>query len=118
MKGILFSDKWIKERIMDIRHGHISYLYFERMSILNCVRRLQIMNVEETKCEVWIQGKWTRVPFNHVIEAATRILEGLHVDLCVSMKVHSFGWSKYMLLVGDEYSTKYFIDCARSKVEV
>lgn len=73
------------------------------------------MNCEETKYEVHIQGKLTRIPYNHFIEGITYILKRLHVDLCRLMKVHSLRRSKSMLIVVDEINRPYFLDFVRNK---
>jgi hypothetical protein len=63
-------------------------------------------------------GKQTRMPYIHPGTRATKLLELVHSDVCVSLQTESLGKSHYMLTFTDDYLRKTFVYFLRSKDEV
>lgn len=69
-------------------------------------------------CEVCIQAKHAKSPFEPSSTSTSDILELLHSDLCGPIEVESLGGSRYFLTFLDDYSSKLFIYFLKTKDEV
>jgi hypothetical protein len=63
-------------------------------------------------------GKQARMPYNHPVTRATKLLELVHSDVCTCLQTESFGKSHYMLTFTDDYSRKTFVYFLKFKDEV
>lgn len=99
------------------RLGHINAKYLETMYRDGLVKGLDGLTGEMQACEICTQGKLSRNPFPNVLEGqAKRVLARIHVDLCGSMPVASFGGSRYILTIVNEYNRRYFIEFLKKKI--
>lgn len=66
--------------------------------------KIEDCSVEE-RCECCLEAKLTRLPFPSAVEKkTTRILEIIHSDLCGPISPSSFGGSRYVMTLIDDYS--------------
>ena len=55
-------------------------------------------------CEICLEAKQTRLPFNKVRQRATRPLEILHTDVCGPIDPVTWDGKRYFLTVLDDYT--------------
>ena len=102
------------------RFGHLNHTYIDQLIKDKLVKGMNCSAGKvHRECEACAQGKMHRIPFPKKSEKKTcQPLELIHSDLCGPINVDSFGGSKYLLTLTDDYTryvTVYFI---RSKSEV
>lgn len=69
-------------------------------------------------CEICLQGKMTRTPFQISSDRSTDLLEIIHSDVCGPMRTESLGGAKYCVTFIDDHSRWTEVRLIRSKDEV
>lgn len=86
--------------------GHLGLNNMKKLIDLSTGITLNKSQVNELKnvCEVCLQAKQTRLPFNTVRQRASRCLEILHTDICGPIEPETWDGKTYMLTILDDYT--------------
>lgn len=111
----------MKENSYELWHrrlGHTNTEYLKMLLAKNMVRGLEKLEGEIKVCDSCVRGKMTRCSYeNTYSETAQEPLEVLHVDLCGPFRISSLNGKKYMMVVVDQFSRRYFVEFLRTKDE-
>ncbi|UYV64139.1 hypothetical protein LAZ67_2006688, partial [Cordylochernes scorpioides] len=101
------------------RFGHLNLQDLKKLKMQNIVYGLPIFDVKNFTCEVCLNGKQTRLPFQK--ESFTRArepLELIHTDICGPMRTKSLGGALYFSTFIDDFSGFIFTFIMKSRSEV
>lgn len=98
------------------RMGHLNFPDLEKLN--DCTEGAVFRKQVDVPCLTCLEGKQTRLPFNHEGTRATQLLELVHSDLCGPMETTSLGGASYFLTLTDDFSRKVFVYALRSKEQV
>lgn len=100
------------------RLGHINISYLKLLEQKNMVYGIDKLNDTLNFCESCYKGKMPRNEgSNTYSETTTKPLERLFVDLCGPTKIETLGGRKYMMIIVDQYTRRYFVELLFSKDE-
>lgn len=99
-------------------HRRLGNTNRKNMIVLNKLQQINCNRYTEETCEICIEGKQSRQPFERSMNKSTEVLELVHPDLCGPMETTSIGGSKYFITFIDDYSRKIFVFIIKSKDEV
>lgn len=117
-ENICFSAKETERDMWHKRLGHCNLRYMKQKFEDDLVSGLPKLRSGGDACDSCIMGKMSRLPFPEItVEGTSKVLERIHVDLCGPMPEDSIGGSKYMLVIVDEYSRRYFVEFLKAKSE-
>ena len=74
--------------------------------------------INTNKCEICVQAKQARKPYNKNIERNTQLLDLIHSDVCESSRPPTRGGSKYFVTFIDDCSRFCYIYLIKTKDEV
>lgn len=106
----------VSNEIWHRRFGHLNYKDLRTMQE-GAVDGLNVdeKHVDSNICEVCLEGKQSRLPFNNKGHRASGLLELVHADICGPMETISVGGSRYFLLCIDDYSRMSFVYFLKNK---
>ena len=99
------------------RLGHMNHQAMKKLYDSNAVRGFKVNgSIDLLQCESCIIGKMKCSPHNAVSEVkSTHPLELLHLDICGAIPVQSLHGSKYIFVIVDDATRRYFVDCISCK---
>lgn len=69
-------------------------------------------------CQSCLEGKQSRFQFNHNLMRSNDKLDLIHIDLCGPMETESYGSSRYIMTLVDDYSRKMLVYFLSNKYDV
>lgn len=114
----MFAAAVISGELWHRRLGHVNSECLNKMQ--NTVDGLTLkekVDITKSNCAVCCEGKQTRLPFTHVSERSTEVLNIIHTDICGPMECNSIGGYKYFILFVDDFSRMTAIYFLKNKNE-
>lgn len=97
-----------KEKKIEEWHKKLGHLGFNNMKRLIDLSTGIPLKKNECKkletCQVCLEAKQTRLPFNSVRHQAKRVLEILHTDICGPIEPTTWNEKRYILTILDDYT--------------
>lgn len=107
----------VTEDLWHKRLGHIGAQNLKRLTkMVDGLENLKVVGNEF--CDICLEGKQTRLPFNGTREPTTRPLERVHSDLCGPIKPVAHDGSKYILTFIDDFTHFTVVFGLKRKKEV
>ena len=112
----------LAENSIDLLHkrlGHVSNQAIGNMIRHRCAKGSPVMmQVPEHKCDICMQAKYARPPFDEHEGSAQYPLNLVHADVMGPFQTIGMGGSKYALVIIDDYTKYVNASCLESKADV
>lgn len=110
------------ENLVDLWHkrlGHINENYLQLLEKYKMVVGIDELKGKLSFCNSCLKGKIPRNEGSYTYEeTTTNPLERIHVDICGPMRIETLGGRKYMMVIVDQYTRRYFVTLLFTKNEV
>lgn len=100
------------------RLAHLNSQDMKKMrNIVDGLSYEQNFDITKSQCTTCCEGKQARLPFSHVGERSTELLQRVHTDICGPMETRSLNGARYFILFVDDFSRMTFIYFIKNKSE-
>lgn len=101
------------------KFGHLNMKDLKDLVNRECVFGVKTAGDEKLPtCEVCVQGKFSRIPFERSESVSSEVLELVHTDICGPMRTHSVSGSRYFVTFIDDKTRYCEIAFMKNKSEV